>query len=113
MAKSSIILIVPMLAGLCGCATAPNLNARNDPDGRVCAADVQDEPFVSVGNGLITGLITAQMNREIAERNTARRQAPRAQQPLGCPPDAPRAGEATAMRFGQSSGPQVGGGVAA
>jgi hypothetical protein len=31
------------------------------------------------------------MNREIAERNTARRQAALAQQPLNCPPDVQRA----------------------
>jgi hypothetical protein len=38
--------------------TAPNLNARNDL-GTSCAAGLQDEPFVNVGSGLITGLITA------------------------------------------------------
>jgi hypothetical protein len=106
MAKSSFLLVFPMLAGLCGCRTGANVNAWNDL-APTCAADLQDEPFVSVGGGLITGLITAQMNREIAERNTARRQAARAKQPLDCPPDAPRASEDTSVRFGHSSGPSA------
>jgi hypothetical protein len=93
MPKSSILLVVPVLAALCACGTAANVNARNDA-GKTCVADVQDEPFVNVGNGLITGQITAQMNREIAERNTERRQAARAHQPLDCPPDAHRADQA-------------------
>lgn len=58
MAKSSILLVVPVLAGLCGYVTAPNPNALNDL-GTTCAADLQDEPFVNIGSELITGLITA------------------------------------------------------
>ena len=86
--KSSILWVAPVLAALCGCGTATNVNARNDL-GTTCAADLQDEPFVSASGGLVAGLITAQMNREIAEKNTARRQAVRAHQPQGCPPDGP------------------------
>lgn len=49
MVKSSILLVVLFLAALSGCGTTANLNARSDMDGKVYAADLQDEPFVSVG----------------------------------------------------------------
>jgi hypothetical protein len=89
------LIIVGAFAGLLsGCGTAGNVTGARSEIVNTCAADVQDEPFVSVGNGLITGRITAEMNREIAERNTLRRQAARANQPRYCPPDAPRADQA-------------------
>jgi hypothetical protein len=49
MVKSSILLVVLFLAALSGCGTTANLNVRSDMDGKVYAADLQDEPFVSVG----------------------------------------------------------------
>jgi hypothetical protein len=98
----SIIVVAAFAALLSGCGTPSNVtNARNEM-GYACAADVQDEPFVSVGHGLITGHITAEMNREIAERNTARRQAARAYQPAYCPPDAPRHDQAASQPIRQS-----------
>ena len=95
----SLIIVGAFSAFLSGCGTTSNVTSARNEMANTCAVDVQDEPFVNVGHGLITGSITAEMNREIAERNTARRQAARANQPSYCPPDVPRTNQAAAPKL--------------